>query len=170
MRWSDTTCDSLQISFVCVRLYSITLYTVWLCVGWHLFICGLCASVCGCLCERDKEFRFCWICHSRVSLSVLLSEVCCDWSELDVTNSSFLSASSSVPPLARAPWMPFLSSDFSCRLSRMKPGMQMMKEIVRRLRVRPRYAILLKEIISYLKYNYAKIRCFQLNIRWDMRL
>lgn len=81
-------------------------------------------------------------CHSCVSLSVLPSVVCCDWSKLEMTKSSFLSASSSAPPLARAPWTPFLSSFFSWRLSRMKPGMQIMKEMVRRLRVRPRYATL----------------------------
>lgn len=85
---------------------------------------------------RRLRGQSCWIRHSRVSLSVLLSV------ELEIANSSLLSASSSVPPFVRAPWMAFLSSSFSCWLSRMKPGMQIRNEIVRRLRVRPRYAIL----------------------------
>lgn len=84
-------------------------------------------------------------CHSCVSLSMLLSEVCCDWSKLEITESSFLNASTSAPPLTRAPWIPFLSSSFNWRLSRMKPGMQMKKETERRPRVRPRYATLTVE-------------------------
>lgn len=121
-------------SHLSLHVYGITLYMPWVCK----YVCYVCAWVS----EGDEEDRFFWNRHSCVSLSVLLSEVCCDCSELETTNSSFLSASSSVPPLARAPWTPFLSSFFSCRLSRTKPGMQIMKEIVRRPRVRPRYAIL----------------------------
>lgn len=99
-----------------------------------------------CVCVSTASLcTVCGCCHSCVSLSVLLSEVCCDWSKLEITKSSFLSASSSAPPLARAPWIPFLSSFFNWRLSRTKPGMQMMKEMVRRLRVRPRYATLMVE-------------------------
>lgn len=82
------------------------------------------------------------LCHSRVSLSVPLSDFRCDWSEFEITNSSFRSASNSVPPLATVPWRAFLSSFLSWRLRRMKPGMQMTKEKDRRLSVRPRYAIL----------------------------
>lgn len=95
-------------------------------------------TYCGYICGR----QLCWLCQSRVCLSVLFSDGWCGWSELEITNSSFLSTSSSVPPFLRAPWMALRSSSFSCRLSRMKPGMQIIKEIVRRLRVRPRYAIL----------------------------
>lgn len=112
------------------------------CVLYHCKVC-VCAQFIwmhGFMCVWEKTI--CRVCHSRVSLSVLFSDICCNWSELEITNSSFLSASSSALPLARAPWIPFLSSSFSCRLSRMKPGMQMRKETVLRPRVRPRYATL----------------------------
>lgn len=117
----------------CVQCHSVHTVGVYICVWMYLFICGVCEGG-----QRGSVL----LDHSRVSLSVRLSDVCCNWSELEITNSSFLSASSSVPPLARAPWMAFFSSFFSCRLSRMKPGMQITNEIVRRLSVRPRYAIL----------------------------
>ena len=158
MRWSNATCDSLQISLKCVRacvqyqsVHSVGEY-VWL----YLFTYGV-------LVRLAKGGQFCRICHSRVSLSVLLSAVCCDWSELEITNSSFLSASSSVPPLARAPWMAFLSSFLSCRPSRMKPGMQIINEIVRRLRVRPRYAILRRwdaEKNTYMAFRPRRTWCW----------
>lgn len=98
------------------------------------------------ICVCVSMASICAVCgcrHSCVSLETqLLSEGCWDCSKLEITKSSFRSASSSAPPLARAPWIPFLSSFFNWRLSRTKPGMQMMKEMVRRLRVRPRYATL----------------------------
>lgn len=117
-RWLDIW-NSLQISFVSVCVF------VDACVDAFVRRCVVCVVCVG-------------VGHSWVSLS----DVRCNWSELEIINSSFLSASSSVPPLTRDPWTAFLSSLSSCLLSRMKPGMQMRKETVRRLRVRPRYAIL----------------------------
>lgn len=76
--------------------------------------------------------------HRWAWLSVLLSISCKPWSEFRITTSSFLKASSSVPPFVRAPCRTRLfSSSFSCWLSRMNPGMQIMNEIVRRLKVSP---------------------------------
>lgn len=118
--------------YLCTPMCTVSLQSVCVCaqfIWMHGFMCVW-------------EKTICRVCHSRVSLSVLFSDICCNWSELEITNSSFLSASSSALPLARAPWIPFLSSSFSCRLSRMKPGMQMRKETVLRPRVRPRYATL----------------------------
>lgn len=158
-------CD-FPANLICVRMCTVSLCICRECVS----MCVLCVCVSEWVSEGDEEARFFRNRHSCVSLSVLLSEVCCDCSELETAYSSFLSASSSVPPLARAPWTPFLSSFFSCRLSRTKPGMQIMKEIVRRPRVRPRYAILrgkdVKNMIRKVLCNgnlWIKAECFNLD-------
>ncbi len=73
MRWLATTCDSLQISLVCVRVYSITLYKVW--VYMHVWGC-ICSYV---SCLRLKETRSILLDPSQPCLPVCAVVWCLLW-------------------------------------------------------------------------------------------